>query len=575
MSQEHPSSACEPQRAMSSSQVKTAAMHGVRWFSITLALAQIIQLGAAVVLARLVSPSEFGRLAVALIVSEFALMIANETIGTPLVQRPEIDHAHLEAATLLAIVIGFGMAGITVWLVPLLTTPLFGAPTSFLFQLFAPGFAITGILIVPLARLQRRLDFRRIGIAEVVGVVVSAAVSVLLAFLGLGAKAYVIGVLAGQLTAALGYFTGASPIRPRWRPRHMRDLLGFGIPATAAGFAGVWYRNIDYMILGARLPSVVVGYYYRAFTVGVEYERRLSGIIARVAFPIYARTRDETERAAMRHRIVRVNVSIVYPMLGLFIAVAPRVVPWVFGSRWQPAVLAAQILAVAGMASTVRGLTGAAVLAAGRPRALFWFSLAETVLYGATVWLTSSHGLIVVCVGVSLFQIAALTINYTVLMHSAIELPRRQILLDLGPALLATASFLAVGLSVSHLLGSFLSPVLLVAAVTLVGGPVYLVLLRRLSPGAWQDIRMVITRVLPTGLVRAVVSAGQAMLPAPARTHTFRGSELAAADAASTEIEHRFQMAPLGPELGIPRAELAEPVTGPIVGQLGTKSSRA
>jgi lipopolysaccharide exporter len=482
---------------MSSGQVRDAAINGVRWFSVTLGLAQFTQVAAAVVLARLVSPTQFGRLAVALIVSEFALMIANETIGTPLVQRPEIEHEHLEAATLVALMIGFGLAVLTLFVVPLLTTPLFGAQTSVLFQLFAPAFAITGILIVPLARLQRRLEFRRIGISEVVGVLVSSAVSVGLAFLGLGAKAYVIGVMAGQLTAALGYFTGARPVRPRWRRRQMRELLSFGIPATAAGFAGVWYRNIDYMILGARLPTVIVGYYYRAFTVGVEYERRLSGIIARVAFPVYARTKDQIARAAMRHRIVRVNVAVVYPMLALFIVIAPTMVPWLFGARWQPAVLAAQILAVAGMASTVRSLIAPAVLAAGRPRALFWFNLGETLLYGTTVLVASSHGLTVVCVAVSVFQIISLIINYTVLLHSAVGAPRNQIIRDLGPTLVATSVMLAIGLLVRRALGSGLPVPVTCAVVAAAGAPVYLAILRALSPAAWKDLKMMVRTVTP------------------------------------------------------------------------------
>ena len=282
-----------------------------------------------------------------------------------------------------------------------MTTPLFGERTSGLFRLFAPQFAITGLMIVPQARLQRDLRFRRIGLSEATGVVVFSAASVALAFAGLGAAAYVLGMLIGVLIMALGYISGGRPVMPRWHPQQMREVLGFGMPATAAGFAGVTYRNVDYMILGARLPSVIVGFYYRAFTVGVEYERRLSGIVARIAFPIYSRTEDPARRLALRLRIVRVNVVLVYPMMALFIALAPSLMPWLFGPQWVPAVLPAQILAVAGMASCVRNLHGPTVLAAGRPKALFVFCCVETLAYGATVWLASSHGLTLICVAVS------------------------------------------------------------------------------------------------------------------------------------------------------------------------------
>ena len=259
---------------------------------------------------------------------------------------------------------------------------------------------------------------------------VASVVAVALAFAGLGAAAYVLGMLIGVLIMALGYITGGRPVMPRWHRKQMRELLGFGLPSAAAGFAGVTYRNVDYMILGARMPSVIVGFYYRAFTLGVEYERRLSGVIARIVFPVYTRTQDPARRMALRLRIVRVNVVLVYPMLALFIALAPMLMPWVFGPHWIPAVLPAQILAVAGMASCVRNLHAPTVLAAGRPNALFVFCCAETLLYAAAVWVASSYGLTMVCVAVSGFQVASLVIAYTVLLRSAVghaadpDLPR-------------------------------------------------------------------------------------------------------------------------------------------------------
>ncbi len=481
---------------LSAEQVKEATLRGVRLFSMTRGAAEATSIVAAVILARLVAPSEFGRLAVAIIVSEFAMMIANETIGTPLVQRAEVERGHLEAATLLGLTIGFGLCLVTLFVAPLVTTPLFGSQTSELFRLFAPAFAVAGLQIVPLARLQRELEFRRIGVAEVVGVFVSSTVSIGLAIAGMGAKAYVIGVIAGLVAATVGFMGGARPVWPRWRPRHMRELLRFGLPATAAGFAGVWYRNIDYMILGARLPAVVVGYYYRAFTVGVEYERRLSGIVTRVAFPVYARTADPERRLALRLRIVRLNAAIVYPMLTVFIALAPSLVPWLFGARWEPAVLPSQILAVAGMASCIRSLTSPSVLAAGRPSALFWFCLVETLLYGGSVLWASSSGLTVVCIVVSGFQIASLIVSYTVLLHSAVGVGRTQLLRDVGPALLACVPLLVVTAAIRHGLMSHLPVPVMAVIATAVGGAAYITALRALSAAAWDDILLLAGPVL-------------------------------------------------------------------------------
>lgn len=483
--------------ALSNEQVREAAFRGVRWFGLTSGVVQIINVAAAVALARIISPAGFGRLAVALIVGEFSLMITNESIGTPLVQRSDITREHLEGATLLGIMVGVALTLVTLFAVPFVTTPTFGARTSDLFRLFAPQFLITGLMIVPQARLQRDLRFRRLGLSEATGSVVAAGASVALAIAGLGAAAYVLGMLIGMLVTALGYISGGRSAMPRWRPEQMRELLGFGLSAAAAGFAHVAYRNVDYMILGARLPSVIVGFYYRAFTLGVEYERRLSGVLARIAFPVYTRTQDPARRLALRLRIVRVNVVLVYPMLALFIALAPTLMPWVFGSHWMPAVLPAQILGVAGMASCVRNLHGPTVLAAGHPKALFVFFCAETLLYTAVVWAASSHGLILICVAVSGFQVTSLFIAYTVLLRSAVGMGRMQIFYDLGPAVLASTPLLLVAMALRQgLQGQVPVPILLIVAGA-AGGAVYLGALRALSNEAWNDLALLAHRVLP------------------------------------------------------------------------------
>ncbi len=514
------SATAEATSALSKAQVREAAFSGARWLGLTQGVTQVTSLAAAVVLARLISPADFGRLAIAVIVWELSYMTAHETFGTPLVQRQDVEHEHLEAATFLGLLFGLAMALVTLLAVPLVTTPVFGARTSELFRLFAPQFAVAGVMVVPFARLQRDLRFRRIGLSEAVAALLSSGMSVGLAVLGLGAEAYALGMLTGSLVMTIGFVTGGGLVFPRWRPRHMRELLGFGLPTSAAGFAGIAYRNIDYLILGVRLPAVFVGFYYRAFTVGVEYERRLSGIVARIAFPVYSRIDDPSHRLAVRLRIVRVNVMLVYPLLALFVAVAPTFVPWIFGARWIPAVLPAQILAVAGMASCVRNLTNPTVLAAGRPRALLIFSVAETLLYGATVWVAASYGLVVVCIAVSCFQIASLLIAYTVLLRSTVGLPRTQIFYELGPAVLASVPLLGVAGAIRATFATELPvPVLLLAAGA-GGGAAYALTLHAVSREAWSDLAVLAGRLFPKFTLgarraRAHQTAGVASLPTP------------------------------------------------------------
>ena len=278
----------------------------------------------------------------------------------------------------------------------------------------------------------------------------------------------------------------------------MREIASFGVPAGLASMAMVGYGNIDYLILGARLNPAQVGFYYRAYTLGVQYEAKISDIIQRVAFPVYSRTEDAEHMRAVRSRIVRINAVMIYPMLALFIVVAPELVPWVFGERWEPAVLPAQILAVAGMARMINNGTPALLLAAGRPRALLSFNLCRLAALGAAVFVAVPYGLIAVCIAVSSFQVITTVASYWLMLPRLVGITLRRLTLDVAPALVSSAVMLAVAFpAVGVLTATDLSRPVIVLLVSAVAAPVYLLVLRLAAPAAWADVLLLARRVLP------------------------------------------------------------------------------
>jgi len=261
--------------------------------------------------------------------------------------------------------------------------------------------------------------------------------------------------------------------------------------------AMVGYGNIDYLILGARLSPAQVGFYYRAYTLGVQYEAKISDIIARVAFPIYSRTESVAHMRDVRSRVVRLNAAVIYPILAVFIAVAPELVPWLFGAQWEPAVLPAQILAVAGMARMVNNGTPPLLLAAGRPRALLAFNLGRLAALAAAVLVAVPYGLIAVCIAVSAFQVITLIASYGLVLSRLVGVNLEQLARDIGPALGASAIMLAAAGPLAHALSADHIPdPVTVGLVTLVAAPVYLLALRHLSRPAWSDLELLSQKML-------------------------------------------------------------------------------
>jgi O-antigen/teichoic acid export membrane protein len=480
---------------MDTRSLRDAALAGVRWVAAGRVAAEIVALGSSIVLARLLAPAEFGQAAVVLVLLTFATALMGNSFGTPLVQRKDIEHGHVRTSISLSLVSGALLSGI-VFLGAPLAKPLFGEDISGLLQLMSPVFLITSFGLVPHALLQRALDFRRIASVEVTSIVARAGAQLSLAALGLGAEALILGALVGSLVFSLLLLAAAPGGWPGWNRRRAWEISGFGLPTALSGLLSQTNRNLDYIILGAMMAPAQVGHYWRGYQLGVEYERKLTTIMTRMALPVLSRASSFDEMRRIRMHIMRTNAVAIFGALGTFIVVAPDLVPLLFGAAWEPSVVPAQILAVAGMAAATNAGAGPLVLAAGRPRALMMLSLAFFFLYGATILLAAPHGLIVVCVAATAANVVRTCAMHWLLLDRMLGIPLSDLRHELAPAVTGTLAVFAVTVPVAELLRSVDVPAAAVIALIAAIAPlVYLAVLRALFRGAWQDLSTILRRV--------------------------------------------------------------------------------
>ena len=481
-----------------SESLKEATLTGVRWVSLAKMGSEGLAFIAAIVLARLVSPSEFGRAAVALIFIPLAVILTFEGFASALVQRPSFEEAHRRAAVFMGLVGGALLSLLTFALVGPVWRPLFGEETGNLIALMSPVFLIAAVGSVPRATLWRALDFRRLGLCDVSGLLAGNVVAVTLAAMGHGAHAIVIGALAQVTTQTALLFAFAPSPAPRWHLRAQRDIGGFGLPAALAGLVGVLFRNVGYAILAARLTPAQTGIFWRSFNLGVVYQDKISGIMLQLSFPVYARTESREQLRDMHERAARVHAAIIFPLLATLIVLAPVLVPFVFGAAWKPAVGPAQILAVVGMIAAI--LTGypQIMLAVGRPNVLLRFNIVILAVFAAAVAVTAPHGLIAVSIAVLVVHVGILLGVYRFLLQPQIGLTIRDLVPELGPAVVGCLALCAVGLPTRMLLDTLAPGDLVTLAVA--GGAgllAYAITLRALFPAAWSDLRMLAERVAP------------------------------------------------------------------------------
>ncbi len=471
-------------------------MHGLRWLAVTRCVAESLALAAAIALARLISPVEFGHAAVALIVLPMAGILTFEGFASVLVQRSTIDEHDRSSAMFMSMLGGALLAAGCFALSPILWRPLFGARTSELIELISPILFIAALGAVSRATLLRALDFRRTSVIDTTSLVAGYAVAVGLALAGLRAEAIVIGALVQTTLSTVLLLSVARPPMPRWSRRLHRPIAAFGLPAGLAGIVEVLFRNVDYAILAARLSAATTGIYYRAFNLGVVYQDKLSGVMVQVAYPVYSRTSNTAQLRAMHERAARVHAVIIFPLLASLMVLAPLLIPFLFGAAWEPSVGPTRVLALAGMMAAVLTGYSQVMLALGRPRPLLLFNVGRLLIYGGAVLLASGHGLMAVAGAVVAAYVVILVGAYRILLQRYVGISLGRLVPELAPAVVGCLALGCVTLPLLALLEGALPRPIVIALVGTSGLAVYVLVLRLAFRPAWSDARLLATRVL-------------------------------------------------------------------------------
>lgn len=340
-----------------------------------------------VVLAAILGPEAYGLLAMASAYVFFLQMFLEQGMAAALIQRRDLRPEHLDAGFWILVATSVVLTGIGIalrdWWAGVNDLPELG-----LVILVLSGVVpLIGLSVVPLAILQRRMDFRRLAIRNAVAVGCGGAIGIWLAFEGAGVWALV----AQQLTTALvGLVTVA--ILVGWVPRlrfsrsAAGELLSFSSGALL-GRVGQYVTNrADALLMGIFFGPVAVGLYRLADRLMSLIVDLSSQAVQSVALPELSRVQDDEQLLARGvERCLAISAGLAFPALAVLATARTEVVA-LLGERWQAAGPLLPWLCFAGGVRAVTLLTGSLMQAVGRPHALALLIWAHAVPSALLVW---------------------------------------------------------------------------------------------------------------------------------------------------------------------------------------------
>lgn len=433
-----------------------------------------VQLAMLPILARLVGPSEYGLVALAVPFVLFCNMLADAGLSQALARKADATPQIESTVFWLAGGLGFGLsvfAALAAWPLGLLMDQ---PRLPWLILALAPILTMSGFTAVANARVIREGRFGVFAGGDFLSTAAAAAVALTAALNGAGAWSLVAQQLTLWVVKFLWVNLNARPqIRRYCRPSEVADLFKFGVHSIGSNLADFIARNLDNLIVGGVLGTLALGWYAMAYQIVRVPDLIVSGPLYLYVFTAMSRAANAGDRspADLVVSAVRLAWTALAPVYVGLAMVAPLAVEVVLGDKWRPSALVMANLSAAGFGFANCFLLAAVVMGLGRSHLQLRMAALSAVTTIAVVATAARFGLnlLSLSLGSAIFAVAVV---YLAVVARALRIPPQRIAAAALPGAAGVIS-LVCGVEATRLVTAHLPPLARLIAEIGVGGLAY------------------------------------------------------------------------------------------------------
>lgn len=344
---------------------------GSLWVGVSRALVNLLGMLSLFVLARLLTPSDFGLVALGTTLLVIATTVTELSLNQALVRHPSPQPTHFDAAWTLN-----GLRGLVLWIAfAALAVPaarLFDEPRlTGIMLVLGFGIFLNGLSNPKRIMLQRDLIFWQEFVLNVSQKLAGVIASVAIAVIYRSYWALVAGVLATHVTGLIVSYT-SMPHRPKICFRHLKELFSFSAWLTAGQIINTLSWRLDYLLIAKFLGQAPLGLYSVGNNLAMMPTREITAPLTKTIFPGFANIMHDPARLAAGYQRVQSFVTAVALPMGIGVAViADPLIRLAIGEKWVPAIFILQALAAIFALQTLGSQVQALAMAQGETRLLF------------------------------------------------------------------------------------------------------------------------------------------------------------------------------------------------------------
>lgn len=429
-----------------------------------------------IVMARLLSPSDYGITALPAVFMAVAYIIQNGGLSGALIRKTDLSEKDLSTAFYYSVSVGIVLYVVmffsATWIADFYNTPVL-VP---LIRVTALGF-LWGPLGTPQnVILNRKLDFKTPTKISIISRIVSAIVGISMAFIGYGLWALVIsGLLSSFLSLLMNWYVVRWIPKTGWSKDSFKYLWDYGNKMMASSLLDTLYNNIAPVFIGKFYSPAELGVYNRAQGYAMMPSQNVTGVIQGVTFPVLSKMQNDDEALAHNYRrMLKATAFIIFPIMMMLSALAHPLVIILVTAKWESCVILLQIICFSFMWYPVHAINLNLLQVKGRSDLFLRLEIIKKIVGVSILAITLPHGLIVFCCGSVVSSLIALVIN-TYYTGNLINVGYFKQMRDLLPiVLLGLVMFAMIHLS-NYLISNMLLQIIcggILGAIVYIGGAI-------------------------------------------------------------------------------------------------------
>ena len=387
--------------------LKQKTIKGLFWSGASQAGKQISQIVVTAILARLLSPNDFGLLAMAAVFINFGMIFSEMGISSALIQKQDTHDRHFYSAFWLNVVVGAVLTLIFIAVSPLIAWFYKKPELLIILIVISVNYFISSFVVIQQTILTKEMDFKSLAIRDIIAVVLSGGIGIFMAYYGFGVWSLVFQSVTFTLfNAILLWFL--SPWRPKYQfaKSDIKDIFGFSANMTGFNIVNYFARNIDQLLIGKILGAQALGYYSLAYKLMLYPLQNISWVIGKVMYPAYAKIQNELEKVKSAYLKMIKAVSLVsFPLMFWLFAAAPEFIIVLLGPQWKEIIILLRIFCLCGMVQSINTTVGNIILSQGKAGLQLRLGALGALCAAASVILGIKWGIIGIAISYTLEQI--------------------------------------------------------------------------------------------------------------------------------------------------------------------------